>query len=72
MTATWLEQLFALVVLAEQKAHAGRAVPGDDVIRKMLTAVNEQGGKMMAAALARKMDLPPFRLYGLVAASSGC
>ena len=68
ITPTWLNQLFASAVLAEQKAHAGRAVPGDDVIRKILSAVNEQGGKMMAAALARKMDLPPFRLYGLVAA----
>jgi len=64
----WLDQLFASPVMAEQKKHGGRTVPQDLVIRQMLSAINEQGGKITAAALARKMELPPFRLYGLVAA----
>ena len=34
----------------------------------MLAALSEQGGKMTLAALARKMQLPPFRLPGLLAA----
>jgi len=65
---SWLNQLFGSPVLAEQKELGGRTVPQDDVIRRMLNALNEQGGKLTAAALAHKMQLPPFRLHGLLAA----
>ncbi len=64
----WLNKLFGSPVLAEQKKLGGRTVPRDDVIRTMLNALNEQGGKLTAAALAHKMQLPPFRLHGLLAA----
>jgi hypothetical protein len=64
----WLDQLFGSPVFTEQKKLGGRTVPRDDVIRTMLNALNEQGGKLTAAALAHKMQLPPFRLHGLLAA----
>lgn len=65
---TWLDRLFGSPVLAEQKKLGGRTVPRDEIIRMMLNALNEHGGKLTAAALAHKMQLPPFRLHGLLAA----
>jgi len=64
----WLAELFKSPVLKDQKKLGGRAVPPDDAIRAMLAALSEQGGKMTLAALARKMQLPSFRLRSLLAA----
>jgi hypothetical protein len=64
----WLETLFASAVLQEQKKLGGRALPKDELIRVLLVSLNEQGGKLTSPALARKMQLPPFRLSGVVAA----
>ena len=58
----WVDQLFNSPVLAEQKKLGGRAVPQDEIIRKMLGALAEQGGKLTSAALARRMGLPAFSL----------
>jgi len=38
------------------------------VFRGLLEALGEQGDKMTSAALAHKMQWPPFRLRGLLAA----
>jgi hypothetical protein len=65
---SWLDGLFECPVLKEQKKLGGRTVPQDDVIRGLLVVLSEQGGKMTTAALARRMQLPPFRLRGLLAA----
>jgi len=65
---TWLDRLFDSPVLAEQKKLGGRTPPQDAVVRKMLMALCEQGGKLTSAALARKMDLLPLRLPTLLAA----
>ena len=68
VSPVWLDQLFNSPVLAEQKKLGGRAVPSDEIIRQMLEALAEQGGKLTSAALARRMGLSPFRLPGLLAA----
>ena len=65
---TWLDRLFGSPVLGEQKKLGGRTLPQDDVIRELLIALNDQGGKLTSAALAHKMKLPAFRLPGLLAA----
>jgi hypothetical protein len=64
----WLPELFASAVFAEQKKLAGRVTPKDDVIGALLTSLDEQGGKLTATALARKMQLAPFRLNTILAA----
>jgi hypothetical protein len=60
--------LLSSPVIEDQKRLAGRALPPDEVIRKMLSVLLQQGGKLTSAALARRMDLPVFRLSGLLAA----
>jgi hypothetical protein len=65
---TWLAGLFRSPVFTEQKRLGGRIPPSDDSIRKLLTALHEQGGKLTSAALAGKMQQPSFRLPGLLAA----
>jgi hypothetical protein len=66
--ASVLDRLLSSPVIEDQKRLAGRALPPDEVIRKMLSVLLQQGGKLTSAALARRMDLPVFRLSGLLAA----
>ena len=51
------------------KALAGRAVPADDLFLRLLAAVENRGGKITSAALARAIEYPPLRLRGLLAVS---
>ena len=64
----WVQALFSSDVLEEQKKLGGRALPKDELIRLLLLSLDEQGGKLTSPALARKMQLPPFRLNGVLAA----
>lgn len=64
----WLQSLFTSDVLEEQKKLGGRALPKDELVRVLLVSLDEQGGKLTSPALARKMQLPPFRLNGVLAA----
>jgi hypothetical protein len=63
----WIAALLASPLFAEQKQLGGRAVPADDVFGNLLAALDGAGGKMTVAALARRLELPPFRLRGLLA-----
>jgi hypothetical protein len=54
-------------VFADQKRLGGRAVPDDADFAGLLAALDEAGGKLTSAALARRLGLPPFRLRGLLA-----
>ena len=64
----WIDRLLQSPILSEQKKLGGRTVPSDAVFRGLLEALGEQGDKMTSAALAHKMQWPPFRLRGLLAA----
>jgi hypothetical protein len=64
----WIVGLLASPVLAEQKKLGGRAVPKDELIRTLLVSLDEHGGKLTATALARKLQIPPFRLNSVLAA----
>jgi hypothetical protein len=64
---SWLDSLLASPLFAEQKKLGGRAVPVDAVFGQMLTTLHEAGGKLTATALARKLQLPLFRLRSLLA-----
>jgi len=63
----WIQAFFASPILAEQKHLAGRTVPADEIIMKLLTALDRRGGKLTSTALARAMDYPLLRLRGLLA-----
>ena len=63
----WVAALLASPLFAEQKRLGGRTVPPDEVFAGLLTALDAAGGKMTAAALARRLQTPLFRLRGLLA-----
>jgi len=65
--AGWIASLMVCPLFAEQKRLGGRTVPTDDVFGKLLAGLDAAGGKMTATALARRLEMPLFRLRGLLA-----
>jgi hypothetical protein len=65
--AEWISRLLLSHVYEEQKRLGGRSVPADAVIMRLLQAIDERGGKITSAALARAIQMPPLRLRGLMA-----
>ncbi len=65
--AEWISRLLHSHVYDEQKRLGGRSVPADSVITRLLQAIDERGGKITSAALARAIQMPPLRLRGLLA-----
>jgi len=63
----WITALFASPVFEDQKQLAGRTVPGNDIVGRVLVAIDSRGGKITSAALARAIQYPPIRLRGLLA-----
>ena len=63
----WIQAFLVSPILAEQKHLAGRTVPADAIIMKLLTALDRRGGTLTLTALARAMDYPLLRLRGLLA-----
>ena len=62
------DRLHRSKVYEEQKALAGRAVPAEADVRRILIALEEHGGKLTVVALGRALVMPSFRLRGLLAA----
>ena len=44
-----------------------RAVPANEVLSRLLVAIDERGGKITSPALARAIQFSPTRLRGLLA-----
>lgn len=65
--AEWISRLVVSHVYEEQKRLGGRSVPTDAVVMRLIQAIDERGGKITSAALARAIQLPPLRLRGLLA-----
>jgi hypothetical protein len=65
--ADWVTALLGSPLFADQKRLGGRKVPTDEVFAGLLSALDASGGKMTAAALARRLQMPLFRLRGLLA-----
>ena len=63
----WITALLASPILVSQKKLAGRALPTDETITKLLLVLDNRGGKMTSTALARSVEYPPLRLRGLLA-----
>lgn len=65
----WITTLLSSSVFDEQKRLGGRAVPPNDVLKSLLVAIDERGGKITSPALARAIKYSPMRLRGLLAIS---
>ena len=63
----WVSSLLACPVFEDQKRLGGRGVPADEVITKLLIALDERGGKLTSVALARALEFPAVRMPGLLA-----
>lgn len=64
--AEWIESLMASSVFDSQKEMVTRGRPSDDLIRNVLAALDQQGGKLTDPALARAVAMPQMRVRGLI------
>lgn len=60
----WIEQLLASPRFQQQRANAGRTVPGAPEFAQILQAIDERGGRTTATALSRLTGIPMHRLRG--------
>ena len=60
----WVDSLFNSSIYQGQKSLAGRKPPEDEMVRKLLVALDSHGGKLTLTALASKLGVPAFRLPG--------
>lgn len=60
--------LFTSPVYLVQKAKAGRTAPDDELMEKILVALQLYHGKVTVAALSEHTQIPTFRLRGLLSA----
>ena len=67
VVSKWVSRLLSCTVFEDQKRLGGRGVPADEVFIKLLSALDERGGKLTSVALARTLEFPPVRLPGLLA-----
>ena len=63
----WVETLLGSAVYQSQKSMAGRKPPADELVGKLIGALDTHGGKLTSAALALKVGVPAFRLPGTLA-----
>ncbi len=63
----WLDQLLASELLAQQRQVSGRAALDEDLMRALLIALEERGGRATHPTLARAISYPAGRLRGFLA-----
>ena len=63
----WIDRLLKSPVLDQQKRLAGRNVPPDEQLGRLLAILEARGGKLTTVALARALAFPELRLPGLLA-----
>src|SRR5690606_16224263 len=64
----WIDALLASDRLAAQRSKAARTHLPDDRLSEILAALDERGGKLTRAALAKTLGVPPLRVGGIVSA----
>jgi hypothetical protein len=64
----WIERLLKSPTLAIQRERASRVALSEERIRSILVALEERGGKLTRVALAKRIDVPVFRLGGVLSA----
>jgi hypothetical protein len=62
----WVTNLLASPIYQAQKKLAGRSVPTDEVLAKVLVALDSCGGKMSATGLARTINYPVTQIRSLL------
>jgi hypothetical protein len=68
MAEDWIDTLLKSQVYASQRALAARVAPPDEQMRKLLSSLEERGGKLSRAALAQRLAVPEIRLGGMLSA----
>lgn len=64
----WIDNLLQSPVYVSQRSLAARVAPPDEQMRKLLTSLEERGGKLSRAALAQRLAVPEIRLNGMLSA----
>ncbi|MHA7838243.1 MAG: BREX-2 system phosphatase PglZ, partial [bacterium] len=64
----WIDALLASDRLATQRSKSARIHLPDERLREILSALDERGGKLTRAALAKKLGVAPLRVGGIVSA----
>lgn len=64
----WIDRLLASELLAQQRALAPRTPLPDERLRTLLLLLDERGGKLTRAALARRLGVAPLRVGAIVSA----
>lgn len=67
-TSDWIDTLIQSQVYASQRSLAARVAPPDEQMRRLLSALDERGGKLSRAALAQRLSVPESRLSGMLSA----
>lgn len=65
---TWIETLLRSEVLVGQRQRAQRTALPDERLRAILEALDERGGKLTTAALARRLQVPALRIAPILSA----
>jgi hypothetical protein len=65
----WVATLLASPAYKAQRTMAARVAPEDDVMRRLLEALAERGGKLAKAAVAARLNLPAMRVNGFLSAA---
>lgn len=65
----WIGTLLASPTYAAQRQLAARVALPDEIMRRLLEALDERGGKLSRVALAQRLAVPELRLGGLLSAA---
>jgi hypothetical protein len=63
----WIEHLLASPVYQRQASLAGRTALSPDLLRSILSALQDRGDRILKPALAQRIGQPEFRLPGVIA-----
>jgi hypothetical protein len=63
----WIEHLLRSPVYQRQASLAGRTALSPDLLRSILSALQDRGDRMLKPALAQRIGQPEFRLPGVIA-----
>ncbi len=66
---SWLDQLLASEVFADQQKLVGRMAPAEDQLRRLLALLDERKGSAITATVAQRLNIPEFRVSSIVAAA---
>ncbi|HWJ41003.1 MAG TPA: BREX-2 system phosphatase PglZ, partial [Candidatus Limnocylindrales bacterium] len=66
---SWVNQLLASEVFADQQKLVGRMAPAEDHLRRLLALLDERKGSAITATVAQRLNIPEFRVSSIVAAA---